>query len=378
MILKFLPESATLHVPILKSIARDLQKTLTFYDLETTTFLGNPTSGITEVAAVHIHPDGTVTQQSTLVNPENPISEKASEVTGITQDMVDSQANWGVEASAYFCHWGQHHIMIGFNNLAFDDKYVIDQNKRYGQSIDCFKDSRDVRSYWRLMMVTLNGKGKLGEIAQRYGLSAEGAHRAIFDVRMTARVFENMLMERGSDFFNHPGGKYPANKKLESIFIKSAITEDNPHGYINQEERVLQIIENCGYTTRKRLMMMTGMGDFNLSTMLGDMVFNDQIDYGLVEDKEAQAWLAARVPIIIEKAWIGEERGKLKVIFDTIASQMRLGIIPSHNGTNARPPYVDYLQLRVYLKAEGYYAAMDKSPVPLGVVKEKLDAEVAS
>ena len=374
MTFAFLPESAILDVPILKSLARNLGRPLTFYDLETTTFLGNPTSGITEVAAVHIHPDGTVTQQSALVNPENPISEKASEVTGITQDMVASEPNWGVKARDCFLHWSQHHTMLGFNNLAFDDKYVIDQNIRYGGLMTTFVDSRDVRSFWRLMMLTLNGKGKLGEIAQRYGLSAEGAHRAIFDVRMTARVFENMLMEKGIDFFDHPGGKLPATKKLESIFIREATTSDNPQGYVNQEERVLQIIENCGYTTRQRLMMMTGIGEFDLSTMLGDMVFNDQIDYSLVEDSAAQAWLGSRVPIIIEKAWIGVDRGKLKVIFDSIATHMRMGTIPTNNGTIAKPNNVDYLQLRVYLKAQGYYAAMDKSPVPLESVKEKLDA----
>ena len=72
----FLPEATSLDVPILKMLARNLGRPLTFYDLETTTFLGNPTSGITEVAAVHIHPDGSVTQQSALVNPENPISER--------------------------------------------------------------------------------------------------------------------------------------------------------------------------------------------------------------------------------------------------------------------------------------------------------------
>lgn len=367
MTLKFTPEATTLDVPILKSLARNLGRPLTFYDLETTTFLGNPTSGITEVAAVHIHPDGTVTQQSALINPENPISEKASEVTGITQAMVENEPNWSVEARDYFLHWAKNHTMLGFNNLAFDDKYVIDQNLRYGDDATTFLDSRDVRSFWRLMMLTLNGKGKLGEIAQRYGLSAEGAHRAIFDVRMTARVFENMLMEKGVDFFEHPGGKLPANKKLESIFIRGAITQDNPHGYVNQEERVLQIIENCGYTTRQRLMMMTGIGEFDLSTMLGDMVFNDQIDYGLVEDEAAQAWLAARVPHIIEKVWVGTDRGKLKVIFDSISGHARFG-------TSTRPHNVDYLQLRVYLKAQGYYAAMEKSPVPLETVKEKLDA----
>lgn len=159
--MSFEARATTLEVPLLKRLAQSEGKVLTFYDLETTTFLGVPTSGITEVAAVHVHPDGTVTQQDTLVNPENPISAKAAEVTGISQEMVDGQPHWGALARDDFHHWAAHHIMIGFNSMAFDNPYVCDQNARYGKSNTVFEDSRDVRSFWRLMKITENGRGKL-------------------------------------------------------------------------------------------------------------------------------------------------------------------------------------------------------------------------
>lgn len=366
--LLFVPQSTELDVPLLKEVAQRLNKTLTFYDLETTTFLGSPSFGITEVAAVHVHPDGSVTQQDALVNPENMISEKASEVTGISQEMVADKNTWGVEARDYFVHWAKHHVMIGFNNRAFDDKCVDDQNRRYGYERTDFEDSRDVRSWWRLK--SGSAKGKLGEIALSYGINPEGAHRAIFDVRMTARVLEQFLKERGLDFFNHPGSKLAANKKLESIFIPSAVTEENPDGYINQETRVRQIIEECGFTTIKRLTMMLGVTAFNLSSMLGDMVYNDDIDPSLIEDRDAQAWLRQRVPMIVENAWIGQDRGKLKPVFDHIKIGMETGLIPLHENVAKIPPFVDYLQLRVFLKQGGYYAALDKIPEAPAVAKQ--------
>lgn len=350
--------ATSLDTPLLKRVAQMEGKVLTFYDLETTTFLGVPTSGITEVAAVHVHPDGTVTQQDTLVNPENPISAKAAEVTGISQAMVDGQPNWGALARDDFHHWAAHHIMIGFNSMAFDNPYVCDQNARYGQPQTVFNDSRDVRSFWRLMKITENGKGKLGEIARRYGLSAEGAHRAIYDVRMTARVLECMLTERGLDFWAHPGGKFPAHKRLESIFIPRG------DGFINTEEWMIYLVETCKYTGIQRMMMLTGMPEFLLSTMLGDLVMNDDIDYTLLEHAPAQHWLQQRVPLIINAAWDGPQRGKLKAVFDTMERQMSQGLLPLHEGRVARPRYVDYLQLKVFLKSKGYFAAMDKSPDP--------------
>ena len=124
----FVSTPIELDVPILKGLAKKHNKTLTFYDLETTNLLAAKTFGITDVGAVHVHPDGTCTQQSSLLDPENPISPEASNVTGITQDMVDGQATWAQAAMAPFREWMVRNIVLGFNNIAFDNPGILSQH----------------------------------------------------------------------------------------------------------------------------------------------------------------------------------------------------------------------------------------------------------
>ncbi len=335
-------QKAELDVPLIKSLAAKYNKTITVFDLETTGFLESPTFGVTEIAAVHIHPDGSVTENSTLVNPEYPISPAAAEVTGISDDMVADYPNWGALCRDHLHNWAINHIVLGFNNIDFDFKAVIKENARYGQPATKFSDGRDVRSYWKLKSGT--AKGKLVEVAASYGLSPDGAHRAIYDVRMTAKVLEKFLEEKGVEFFEEPEGKLSPNKK----FIRVAKTDINPTGIIDVEERILEIIDKCGYSNLKRLTFLTGMPEFDLTQLLGNVMYDGRLDPEIVADPDAQAWLFKRLPYTIEETWSGENRGKLKPLMQSVGKY---------------PPFVDYLQLRVFLKQYGYFAALDKSKV---------------
>ena len=361
---QFAPQPIELNVPLLKSIARQLNKTLTVYDLETTNLVGVATFGITDVAAVHIHPNGTCTQQSTLVDPENPISEVASNVTGLTQDMVTGQPTWAQEAMPQFVDWMKNNVMLGFNNIAFDNPGVISQNTRYGEPNTKYEDSRDVRSMYRIL--TNSGKGKLVDAAERYGVNPEGAHRAIFDVVMTVKVLEGMLSEYGQDLFDHPGGKITASRPVEHLFRPALSTTVGEKGaWVNQEDRILEIVDNCGYQSTERLALMLDMDKRYCGDLIDAMLLDGRLDYTVVEDPHAQNWLLERVPHVIEQAWIGANRGKFKPILEAISSSMKLGLLPDHNGSTTKPANVTYTQLKVFLKAQGYMAALEKSnPLP--------------
>lgn len=360
---QFAPQPIELNVPLLKTLARMLNKTLTTYDLETTNLVGVKTFGITDVAAVHIHPNGTCTQQSTLIDPENPISDEASRVTGLTQDMVTGQPIWSAEAMPEFTNWMQNHIMLGFNNIAFDNPGVISQNTRYGVVGVKYEDSRDVRSMYRIM--TGAGKGKLVDAAERYGINADSAHRAIFDVVMTVKVLEGMLEEYGMDLFEHPGSKITASRPVEHLFRPALSTNGEAGTWVNQEDRILEIIDSCGYHSTDRLALMLDMDKRYCGDLIDAMLLDGRLDYTIVEDPQAQKWLLDRVPHVIEQAWIGANRGKFKPILETIAASMKLGLLPDHNGLTTRPAHVTYTQLKVFLKAQGYMAALEKSsPLP--------------
>ena len=355
----FVPTSIELDIPILKGLAKKHNKTLTFYDLETTNLLAAKTFGITDVGAVHVHPDGTCTQQSSLLDPENPISPEASNVTGITQDMVDGQATWAQAAMAPFREWMVRNIVLGFNNIAFDNPGIISQNVRYGNDPGSFLDTRDVRSMARIMTGT--GKGKLVDLAQRYGINPDGAHRAIFDVVMTVKVLENMLAEYGLELFEHPGAKITASRPVENLF-RPAISRDGQESeWINQEDRILEIIDACGYHSTERLANMLGMDRRYCGDLVDSMIMDGRMDYAVVEDPQAQKWLLARVPHVIGEAWTGSDRGKYKPIFESVKANMKVGLLPDHQGSTQVPSFVTYTQLKVFLKAQGYIAALEKS-----------------
>ena len=355
----FAPTSIELDIPILKGLAKKHNKTLTFYDLETTNLLAAKTFGITDVGAVHVHPDGTCTQQSSLLDPENPISPEASNVTGITQDMVNGQATWAQAAMAPFREWMVRNIVLGFNNIAFDNPGIISQNVRYGDDPGSFLDTRDVRSMARIMTGT--GKGKLVDLAQRYGINPDGAHRAIFDVVMTVKVLENMLAEYGLELFEHPGAKITASRPVENLF-RPAISRDGQESeWINQEDRILEIIDACGYHSTERLANMLGMDRRYCGDLVDSMIMDGRMDYAVVEDPQAQKWLLARVPHVIGEAWTGSDRGKYKPIFESVKANMKVGLLPDHQGSTQVPSFVTYTQLKVFLKAQGYIAALEKS-----------------
>lgn len=355
----FVPTSIELDIPILKGLAKKHNKTLTFYDLETTNLLAAKTFGITDVGAVHVHPDGTCTQQSSLLDPENPISPEASNVTGITQDMVNGQATWAQAAMAPFREWMVRNIVLGFNNIAFDNPGIISQNVRYGDDPGSFLDTRDVRSMARIMTGT--GKGKLVDLAQRYGINPDGAHRAIFDVVMTVKVLENMLAEYGLELFEHPGAKITASRPVENLF-RPAISRDGQESeWINQEDRILEIIDACGYHSTERLANMLGMDRRYCGDLVDSMIMDGRMDYAVVEDPQAQKWLLARVPHVIGEAWTGADRGKYKPIFESVKANMKVALLPDHQGSTQVPSFVTYTQLKVFLKAQGYIAALEKS-----------------
>ena len=99
--------------------------------------------------------------------------------------------------------------------------------------------------------------------------------------------------------------------------------------------------------------------------LIDGMLLDGRLDYTVVEDPHAQKWLLDRVPHVIEQAWIGSNRGKFKPILEAISSSMKLGLLPDHNGSTTKPANVTYTQLKVFLKAQGYMAALEKSnPLP--------------
>ena len=169
-------------------------KEIIIFDLETTTFLNQKSSGITEIALLKILRNGDSCCVSTLVNPENPISLFVSNLTGITSDHVAQENNWPAFIKKVGHHWMKS-TLSGFNIDRFDIPYIEHQNGRYELNHSINKVTIDIRGICQSIHKT--NKGTLEFYCNHYGVDVSGAHRAKQDTLLTARLFENMIERHG-------------------------------------------------------------------------------------------------------------------------------------------------------------------------------------
>ena len=161
------------------------------FDLETTG-TSCQSDEVVEISAVKVVSGEIVDEFSTLVNPGMPIPYYASEVNGITDDMVaDSPTFEGVLRN--FLEFVGDAVLVGHNIHTFDMKFIQRDAQRYfGKSIG--NDYIDTLQLARTYLPQLRHH-RLVDLADYYGIDAEGAHRALNDCRMTQQVFEKLRLE---------------------------------------------------------------------------------------------------------------------------------------------------------------------------------------
>lgn len=161
------------------------------FDLETTG-TSCQSDEVVEISAVKVVSGEIVDEFSTLVNPGMPIPYYASEVNGITDDMVaDSPTFEGVLRN--FLEFVGDAVLVGHNIHTFDMKFIQRDAQRYfGKSIG--NDYIDTLQLARAYLPQLRHH-RLVDLADYYGIDAEGVHRALNDCRMTQQVFEKLRLE---------------------------------------------------------------------------------------------------------------------------------------------------------------------------------------
>lgn len=174
------------------------------FDLETTGTSSN-SDAVVEISAVKVLNGKVVDEFSTLVNPERSIPFYASQVNGITDDMVVDSPTFEV-ALKDFLNFAGDLVLIGHNIHSFDMKFIYrDAQKYWNQTIgnDYIDTLPIARSYLPEM-----GHHTLTDLAEHYGISPEGAHRALNDCRMNQQIYECLCKE-----MEHPSEAAKAVKK---------------------------------------------------------------------------------------------------------------------------------------------------------------------
>ena len=165
------------------------------YDLETTGISCNYDEVI-EISAIRVR-NGSVDEEfSSLVNPGRPIPYAASSVNHITDDMVAGSPDFA-EVLQEFLDFAGDDVLVGHNINGFDMKFLYrDCERFFGQML-----ANDYVDTLKLSRICIPGLShyRLGDLAEYYGFSTEGAHRALNDCRMNQQVFERLAREPEAD-----------------------------------------------------------------------------------------------------------------------------------------------------------------------------------
>ena len=164
------------------------------FDIETTG-LSAARDKITEIGAVKVE-NGVITDTfSTFANPEMPIPQKITQLTGITDDMVKDAPSQSDAVSA-FLEFASDNVLVA-HNAPFDTSFIAkaceDMGREYNYtSIDTVAISRAI--------LTDIKNCKLDTVAKFLRLGDFNHHRATDDAEMLARIFINLCQRLTDDY----------------------------------------------------------------------------------------------------------------------------------------------------------------------------------
>ena len=175
----------------------DFPESFVIFDIETTGL--NPLiEGITEISAIKVCDNKVVDTFSTLINPEKEISSYITELTGITNEMVENEPTIH-EVIPKFIKFLDNNIIIG-HNVGFDISFIQESLRKLDLPL-LTNDYVDTLRLSRKLLKQLSSH-KLGVLAEYYGIDTTGAHRSMKDTEMTLTVYykleEEMLNIYGS------------------------------------------------------------------------------------------------------------------------------------------------------------------------------------
>lgn len=225
------------------------------FDLETTG-LDSTSDEIIEIGALKVVGNQVVDTFEMLVKPKSTISPFITNLTGITNEMVQSAL--GIEeVLPLFLEFVKGFVLIG-HNVNFDVNFIYDASmKLFHQPFQ--NDFVDTLRLSRKLLKHLY-RHKLGEIAHYYGVDTTGSHRSLKDVEMTLTIFyklqEEILNQYGSFEAFQNSNSYPSVSSKEIIADASRV--DPNHFFYKKRVVVTGTLE--GITRREVLQMLRNIG----------------------------------------------------------------------------------------------------------------------
>ena len=164
------------------------------FDIETTG-LSPVADEILEIGAVKVQKGEITGYFSEFVNPKRSIPDNITELTGITDEMVE-EADYITGVLPRFLEFSEGAVLVA-HNASFDTGFIREKSRRLG--IEKALSYVDTVGLSRLLLPGLS-KYKLDSVAKALNVSLKHHHRAVDDAGCTAEIFVKlipMLRERG-------------------------------------------------------------------------------------------------------------------------------------------------------------------------------------
>lgn len=171
-----------------------ITKPIIFFDLETTG-LDLSKDKVVSIATLKIDLDGETEEKKILINPQMPIPKEASDIHGITDDMVADAPTFKQISKSLFSYF-ENCDVAGYNSDYYDFPLLMKEFSRCGIEFPTWEINLiDVLKFERVL-----NSNKLEEVYKRYtGKVLEGAHDALNDIRATFEVLMCQLQKHGKE-----------------------------------------------------------------------------------------------------------------------------------------------------------------------------------
>ena len=200
----------------------DIPNNYVVFDIETTG-LDPEFDEIIEIGAVKIKDGIKIDTFNSLIKPEYEIDEFITELTGITNGMVENAPSID-EVLPKFMDFIRDYIIIG-HNANFDINFIYDNLEELNIP-PITNDFVDTLRISRRLIPELKHH-KLSDLANYFNIDTNGSHRSLKDVEITLEVLKNlntMIIEKHQNMDNFKDACKP---KSHSGIRASDITTNN-------------------------------------------------------------------------------------------------------------------------------------------------------
>lgn len=165
-----------------------------FADVETTG-LSEEKERMTEIAIIKTNSNLEVIKTfEMLINPEREITEKITELTGITEEMIKNKPVYeeAIPAIKDFINYDKIPVLVA-HNAPFDLKFInkgfedILGKLAFNNFIDTVSLARELYPFWR--------NHKLDTCAKKFGIPNENHHRAMNDTKVLYKIGKKLIPE---------------------------------------------------------------------------------------------------------------------------------------------------------------------------------------